>query len=803
MTGFALGGIIILTLFHLLAIGLPPKTIRHICSLAQEKGIPLRIESIRLFPHRGWALQNVQIFNPSPDVLKPLLKTKVIYVHLFPEDWSDLKHGGWHIRLNSRDIDLSLGQQWDEQMPPGHSFRTLKKMRANLHIRPGEIAVDSASALWNSLQIEVKGLASRSTKKSSAAPDRLTSLLKHANRIADTLNRIDWEPDSRIDLSFASSPETNTLNAALFIKEPVWDNHIAFEQLSGNVTMKGHMLRIKSFELAQQNGSHLIANGSFNAANQTTELELENTFPTEDLLPLLPVTLKSSLSDWEIEPSGPLTIHATFGPAVPKQLLHHIQATVHNLQITRKDLTLDSVSFSIKRDNEQLELQSVRANANGGNLTGDLKIHLPSRAILAHVDAHCDPHPIGTLVGGGLLEFINRFSFNGAEPAIKLTVSHEGKENSLSIQGILAGSNVTCADVPIDRFQTDMVYSNHVLKLTRMDVAGGDQRFKGNVHIDFTHDTTRFDAETSFKPPVIAQIIVPGVQTILNEFQFNGPFYAKGRGQIDYGTLMNHSYDGEIQAEYVVYKGYETTRINSSVVGRGPELTFTNCTMQIYGGKAKGTARFDLFSKDSTTPYHIRGDISQLDLATFLQKTSNQYDGKTVGTLSGNISLKADASRDFWDAATGRGRVSIANGRLADIPLLGGLSKRLRNTIPGFSFFSITSLSSDFEIKKGAFLSDQIKLGGNLLSAQASGQYSPQSGLNFIMQGEPLRQSSTDKDWYQVHLWAADVLKWGSAPLFRLFEFKLSGTLNNPTWHFVNLPSGIPFIQNSKTDTQK
>jgi hypothetical protein len=104
----------------------------------------------------------------------------------------------------------------------------------------------------------------------------------------------------------------------------------------------------------------------------------------------------------------------------------------------------------------------------------------------------------------------------------------------------------------------------------------------------------------------------------------------------------------------------------------------------------------------------------------------------------------------------------------------------------------------------GAVWSDNAQLGGTLFSARGRGHWSPQNGLDFLVRAEPLRQTHEDKAWYQIHRWVADVLKEGLSPLFRLFEFRLEGSLDNPQWRFVNLPKEVSeLLQRSKSSPEQ
>jgi hypothetical protein len=96
LTGFALGLSLLLTLFALLVVGLPPGLTNRIIARAQAAGIPLQVESIRLSPHRGWVLKNFRLYSTSPDDLPPLAPE--------PEPVIDVPHdaGGLAGRISAR-----------------------------------------------------------------------------------------------------------------------------------------------------------------------------------------------------------------------------------------------------------------------------------------------------------------------------------------------------------------------------------------------------------------------------------------------------------------------------------------------------------------------------------------------------------------------------------------------------------------------------------------------------------------------------------------------------------------------------
>ena len=145
--------------------------------------------------------------------------------------------------------------------------------------------------------------------------------------------------------------------------------------------------------------------------------------------------------------------------------------------------------------------------------------------------------------------------------------------------------------------------------------------------------------------------------------------------------------------------------------------------------------------------------------------------------------------------------MKIENGYLADLPLLGGFSRLTQSVFSGFSLFSLTAFSADYQLHDGAIWSDNTQLGGTLFSARGRGSYSPEKGLDFNVVAEPLRQTSGgEKEGNQLQRLALSALREGTSPFFRLLEFKLEGPLEKPEWRFVNMPREMPDLTGRPKD---
>lgn len=652
---------------------------------------------------------------------------------------------------------------WEAALPASSPFRTVDRLDASFHIHPNQFLIKEADLRWGGLRIHVSGelnLPNQPAKRS------LPEFKTQASQLFQTLETLRFDREPEIDIRFLIdpvAPENNTIEAACLI---------------------------------QSDRGQLTATGSANLGTQIAQLSITNSLRADELLTLLPPRLQRDLALAELHPLGAVDFTVALGPAPIEQLFEQFRADIHNLPVRRKDLTLDPLAFEFVRDGDRLDVNKIQAGANDGTLTGTFTLDLSSGAWDSSLHAIALPGPVGTLVGPGLQHWIDRATFTNQPPDIHVNLSGGGAQGSIKMDGTFSTENLTCTGGPLDTLQIGMAYSNRLLTLAPLHAVHENKKFDGTVHVDFTEKLAKFDIATNQFPLVtLARVLAPNRPSPLEHFTFNGPITSDARGQIDYRTWTNHIVHGTLRAEQVSAGEIQADLFRSQIDCLGTQLNFTNTFIQLYNGTLDGSAQFDLILRDGTAPYHINLNATQLALKQMLQGKTPGDSEPAEGLLSGNLDLAADAKAGFWNSVKGQGQVHVEKGQLARIPLIGGFSR----LIPGIKLFSITTLFADFELRDKKLQSENIQLGGTLLSAHAQGRYSPSAGLDFRLRAVPLRNTRENKKWYQLHLWSAEALKKTTAPLFDLLEFNLKGTLENPQWRMKALPKEIyEIIQRKK-----
>lgn len=789
LTGFALGLAFLLAFFALLVVGLPPNLTRQITAQLQKAGIPLQVQSIHLSPHRGWVLNNTRLYSTSPDDLQPLLNARKLYVMLWPVDWKKPTEGSWHIKVYVKNLGVSLGHPWESVLPDSHPFRTISKLDASLIAASGRITIENAELHWGNINLTTHGTLCFSGQ---GEPEvwQGKDFRRRAAKAADALNQLKCEKTPQLNLVFNfndAHPDETFLEAILTAEGLFWQNRV-YERLSGALEYRDSTWTIPALQLTRSEHEQLILHGAINLESSNAQVSVENTLSVADLFSLLPEDAQSAVAQTGIKPYGRFDCTASLGPAQIAQLGKKVDIQVQQAQLKRLDLTLDPLSLRLTREGNRIDVTDIQARANGGPLAGRFEYNLDSGVWTAKAQTQCDPIIAGAY-DEDLRDFILRFNFPNEQLKTDLTVSQSGPDEPVTITGTLSGTRFTCGGVPIEHLETFMVYSNRVLNLTSLHADRTKEKFDGIVQVDFDRRLAFFNATNSFPPDDIARALAPDEHTVLEQFHFNGPVYAVGKGQIDYGDWTNHAFNGTFRAENIVMGKLQVDSFRAGIKGLGTQLTFTNAAIQLYSGSAEGSGEFDILLADGSAPYRIDARIAQIDLEKMIEQISTGTTARTSGQLAATLNFTADANTGFWKSVRGGGKVQIEKGHLADIPLLGGFSRLIQSTFSGFNLFSLTTFSADYVLHDGTLWSDNAQFGGTILSARGRGSYSPQNGLNFVVAAEPLRQTnSNDKEWYQLQRWAASALKEGTSPFFRLFEFQLDGPLDKPEWRFVNLP---------------
>ncbi len=163
------------------------------------------------------------------------------------------------------------------------------------------------------------------------------------------------------------------------------------------------------------------------------------------------------------------------------------------------------------------------------------------------------------------------------------------------------------------------------------------------------------------------------------------------------------------------------------------------------------------------------------------------HETEPPNSADGKLDLRMEAAGDYGDRETfhGKGGFHLKEADLADVHLLGLLSRLLRGTpLLGFTSLQFDEAVSEFQLRGDRVHFPDLRLIGPAATIRAKGDYLPADArLDFTARVHMIQQERIPV----LSLILAPI----TAPLANVLEVKLLGTLDEPQWRFLYGPRGV------------
>jgi len=160
-------------------------------------------------------------------------------------------------------------------------------------------------------------------------------------------------------------------------------------------------------------------------------------------------------------------------------------------------------------------------------------------------------------------------------------------------------------------------------------------------------------------------------------------------------------------------------------------------------------------------------------LATDLSSPTNHLEG----VLSGRFVMTSANSED-WRTWNGYGQANLHDGLLWDVPIFGILSPVLNTFMPGLGSSRATDAAARFGMTNGVIYSDDLEIRSTMMRMQYAGTVDLKSRVNARVTAQLLRDTWVVGPLLSTALW----------PVSKLFEYRITGTLQQPQSDPVYLP---------------
>jgi len=386
---------------------------------------------------------------------------------------------------------------------------------------------------------------------------------------------------------------------------------------------------------------------------------------------------------------------------------------------------------------------------------------------------------INAVRGFGIVQF--------AEP-VHLDADLRGRlydYDGITATGRMALTNFTVRGQSMDSVVGDLSYTNRVLDFSRLVLWRGTQTMTADlVALDFNRRLISFkNGYSTADPAAIAHAIGPKTAHIMAPYHFLQPPTVFVQGCVPLRDIngVRDVDDADLRFDIVGGVPFQclklrASRVTGTIHWLGETLVLTNIAAELYGGTGNAFANFDFRVPHEGADYQFTAAVTNINLhalASDLSSPTNHLEG----ALSGQIVVTRADTRD-WRTPDGFGQTRLRNGLIWDIPLFGTLSKVLNDVSPGLGDSRATDASAAFAITNGVIYSDALEMNTAMTRLDYAGTVDLREKVNARVTAQLLHNFPLVGPFISLLF----------TPVTKLFEYKVTGTLENPKKEPVYVP---------------
>jgi len=433
-------------------------------------------------------------------------------------------------------------------------------------------------------------------------------------------------------------------------------------------------------------------------------------------------------------------------------------------KIIYKTLPLSDCRAEFSWDGERTWLRDIHVRHQHGDLRAE--VYQAPNEFRLNVDGPVAVGALRPFVSPEIQEFLGQWEFS-REPVIQLAIRGKDRnpenwqgDGSVSLDRTrFRGQWMNNANARIHFANGAVTYEN--FRVTRDEGVG-----TGTFVYDFAkHEVRVSNVKTNLRPGDAAWWIDPDLPKTVTPYKFHQPPTVTANGVYQFaggkGTRLEINVDGPAGMDYVFLgKTLPFQKINGRLLFTNDRLQILELHGLLFSGNVRGTADISLAHNDQR--YAAKLSIDALD---FPRLTDLYWGYKTAhGQLSGVYDFTGVG--DNARLMQGSGKINVANGDVFSIPVFGPLSGLLGAVIPGFGYSIARDAKASFTIKNGTIHTDGLEAAGRLFSMVGHGD------IHFL-------DDKLDFD-VRVDPKGPGILL---TPVYKLFEYKVEGSLKNPDWH--------------------
>jgi hypothetical protein len=343
--------------------------------------------------------------------------------------------------------------------------------------------------------------------------------------------------------------------------------------------------------------------------------------------------------------------------------------------------------------------------------------------------------------------------------------------------GRVALTNFTVRGESMDNVTGAFSYTNRVLEFSDACLWRGAQTMTaGLIALDFNRRLISFkNGYSTADPAAISRAIGPKTAHIMEPYHFLQPPTAFVEGCVPLHDLNGGHDVDDADLRFDIVGGIpfqclklRAARVTGTIHWLGQTLVLTNIAAELYGGSGNGFANFDFRVPHEGADYQFSAAVTNINLHALAADLSSPTN-RLEGALSGRLVVTRADSRD-WRTLDGFGHARLRDGLIWDIPMFGLLSPVLNAVSPGLGNSRATDATAAFAITNGVIYSNPLEINTAMTRLEYAGTVDLRGNVKARVTAQLLHNFPGVGPLISPFLW----------PVSKLFEYQVTGTLNNP-----------------------
>ena len=455
-----------------------------------------------------------------------------------------------------------------------------------------------------------------------------------------------------------------------------------------------------------------------------------------------------------------------------------------------RGVEIESVRSDLVYSNLTLSLPNLVARRPEGEVRLALRTHTETRDFQFDFSSSIDPHAITpALEEEKQKKGFDYFSFE-TPPVVEGRVWGRWRERERTgFRASVAATNFTFRAQQVDGFTAGVSFASGFLSMTNAVV----RRPEGEASVEALGYDTRSkrlyltNAVGRLELTAVAKAIGPKTARSLEAYQFLEPPLARVNGWVQTGPGRKPAeLHFKIDGGAFRFSRFSSRDINGEIFWRGQNVMLTNIVAEFYGGELRGNLSAKLNEdRSADLAFHLETKHTELTglMSDILEKKS-----KLSGRLDGVLDITAN-SKD-WKSWNGLSSVTLKDGYLWELPLIGIFAPVLDGLMPGLGASTFSEGTADFTITDGVVGTRNLELKSALIRLQYKGKVDFDGRIHDAgVVAEALR------DTWVIGPVLGPLFNLALSPIERMLKFEVSGTLGQPKLEMKHIPKVllVPF----------